>query len=176
MAQEEGFEIFNRFYPAPRSFRLGDPVLVREVTGMEWPEFTGALAEQEEELQALIEQGRQDAFQPDQVVLLGLIAVSFWHGNPTMSRRKVVTAVQRIPVDDVRYIAGDEEDDAGPPAPTDGAAAAGASPPTTTSGSDAEPAAPARTETQADFTSDETNPNGSGSPGSPSSPLESLQA
>jgi hypothetical protein len=173
MAQQEGFEIYGRFYPFG-GFRMGDPVLIREVTGMSWPQFTSALADQEDEIASLRDQGELEDFEPDAVLLVGLMAVAFWHGNQQMSRAKVVKAVERIPIEDVKYIAGDEDEaDVSPPAET---GAAGATPSTTSSGSGAPPEAGHQTEAPPGSTSDETNPNGSGSPVSPNAPLESLPA
>jgi hypothetical protein len=107
MAQA-GVEIYKKFYPWPERFRLGDPVLVKEVTGMRWPDFVAALDEMNED----------EA--PDQVVLAGMIAVAFWQGNPTMTRDRARRAIEKIPQDDVELIDGDEDEedegaDAGPP-------------------------------------------------------------
>jgi hypothetical protein len=108
VAQQSGVEIYKKFYPWPTRFRVGDPVLVREVTGMSWPEFAAALDEMEQEGGTM-----------DQVVLAGMIAVAFWQGNPQMTRERVRRAVERIPQDDLELIDGDEDDaegvDAGPP-------------------------------------------------------------
>lgn len=101
MAAQDGVEIYGRFYPWPERFRLGDPVLVREVTGMDWPEFVRALDETDPD----------EA--PDQVVLAGLVAVAFWQGNQQMSREKARRTVERIPQDKLEIIEGD---DASPPA------------------------------------------------------------
>lgn len=173
MAQQEGFEIYGRFYPSPDRFRMGDPVLVREVTGMEWPEFARGLDEQGNAYRSLLEQGREDEFEADQVLLLGLMAVAFWHGNKQMSRRNVVKAVERIPIDDVQFIAGDEDGDADPPAVT---GAGGVPLSTLTSESGGSPEDMERTEIPQDSILDDTSPNGSGSPGSPSPHPESLPA
>ena len=107
MPDRDGVEIYKRFYPWPESFRLGDPVLVKEVTGMRWPDFA----------QALDEMDPEEA--PDQVVLAGLIAVAFWQGNPLMSRDKVRRTLERIPMEEFEIVEGDEgpvEGDASPPA------------------------------------------------------------
>lgn len=158
---EEGFEIYDRFYPSPKRFRLGDPVLVREVTGMSWPEFARGLDAMADDYAALLEQGREDEYEPDQVLLVGLMAVAFWQGNKQMSRAKVVRAVEQIPLESVKYIAGDEEgDDASPP---DGAA--GAPPSTTSSESGVSPEDPEPTSPPPGSTSEETSPSSSGSPG-----------
>jgi hypothetical protein len=163
MPDKDGVEIYKRFYPWPESFRLGDPVLVKEVTGMRWPDFAQALDEMEEDEV------------PDQVVLAGLIAVAFWQGNPQMSRDKARRAVERISMDDVEILEADDGGvDASPPA-TDGAAT-GAVPSPISSASAASPEEEARTEILPDSTSDETSPNGSGVPSSLNAPPESLPA
>ena len=92
MPDKDGVEIYKRFYPWPDRFRLGDPVLVKEVTAMRWPDFVAALDELDED----------EA--PDQVVLAGLIAVAFWQGNPQMSRDKARRAVERIPQDEIEIV------------------------------------------------------------------------
>ena len=173
MPDQDGFEIYKRFYPAPSRFRMGDPVLVKEVTGMSWPEFTAALDVMEQDYAALVEQGRADEFEPDHILMLGLMAVAFWQGNAAMGRAKVVRAIERIPIEEVEFIASDaeEEVDAGPPE-----GAAGEPPNTTSSGSEDSPEASDETEIPPDFTSGETNPNGSGSPGLLNAPPESLPA
>ena len=173
MADQDGFEIYKRFYPAPTRFRMGDPVLVKEVTGMSWPEFTAALDAMERDYSALVEQGNADEFEPDHILMLGMMAVAFWQGNPSMGRAKVVRAIERIPIEEVEFIASDADDevDVSPPG-----VAAGEPPSTTSSGSGESPAASVETEIPPDFISDETNPNGSGSPGLLNAPPESLPA
>lgn len=152
MPDQDGVEIYKRFYPWPESFRLGDPVLVKEVTGMRWPDFAQALDEMDPEET------------PDQVVLAGLIAVAYWQGNPQMSRDKVRRTLERIPMEAFEIVEGDEgvaEDDASPPAE------GGEKPPTTPSSS---------SDTAEASSSDATSPNGSGTSGSPSTSPESLPA
>jgi hypothetical protein len=64
MGQEAGFRIGGVFYPAPRAYRLEDPVLVREVTGLSWDDFAELL---------------DDAgVVADPVALVGVIAVAVW--------------------------------------------------------------------------------------------------
>ncbi len=157
MPDKDGVEIFKRFYPWPERFRLGDPVLVKEVTGMRWPDFVAALDEMDED----------EA--PDQVVLAGLIAVAFWQGNQQMSRDKARKAIERMPVDEIEMIEGD---DVGPPELTAG----GESPSPISSASDGLQVVPDATAILRDSTSDETSPNGSGSPGLLSEHPESLPA
>lgn len=161
MPDKDGVEIYKRFYPWPERFRLGDPVLVKEVTGMRWPEFVAALDEIDEE----------EA--PDQVVLAGLIAVAFWQGNPMMTRDKARRAVEKIPQDEVEIVEGDEGD-VGPPALVE--AEVGTAPTPTSSASAESPEAQGETEIPLGSTSDETNPNGSGLLGSVTTTPESLPA
>lgn len=135
-----GFEIYKRFYPFPDRFRLGDPVLVREVTGMDWPEFVDALEQMETNGDT------------DQVVLAGLAAVAFWQGNHTMSRDKVRRIMERTPQEDVELVGFDDDDeveagDVSPPAAQDGTL------PSPSNGSAGTPAA---------VCSGETSQNGSG--------------
>jgi hypothetical protein len=162
LPDKDGVEIYKRFYPWPDRFRLGDPVLVKEITGMRWPDFVAALNDVDED----------EA--PDQVVLAGLIAVAFWQGNPQMSRDKARRAVEKIPQEEIEIIDSDvaDEGDAIPPAP----AGAGNQSSTTSSESAVSPAAPAVTATPPGSTSDATPPNGSGSPGWLSPHPESLPA
>src|SRR5262245_23278325 len=173
MPDKDGVEIYKRFYPWPDAFRLGDPVLVKEITGMRWPDFVQALDEQNEAIEMAEEMGMPSP-QPDQVVLAGLIAVAFWHGNPMMNRDKARRALERIPMDDIELIDGDEgEVDLSPPAQA--GAAAETAQQTTSNGSEASLEPSTRTSHPA-FTSEETSPNGSGSPPSPTTSPESLPA
>ena len=101
-----GFEINGRFYPMPATFRLGDPVLVEELTGLEFPDFAERLG---------LAQQVPDA-DLDPVLTLGLIGVSIWQANPRWRRDKVVRYVQAIPQDDVEFQGSDDEDGPSPPA------------------------------------------------------------
>lgn len=121
MAAQDGVEIYGRFYPWPERFRLGDPVLVREVTGMDWPEFTAALEEQEAAMRSS-QEAEEDAPDADQVVLAGLVAVAFWQGNQQMSREKARRTIERVPQDKIEIIEGADDSPpaqaAGEPQPT----------------------------------------------------------
>ena len=173
MPDRDGVEIYKRFYPWPDSFRLGDPVLVKEITGMRWPDFVQALDDQNQAIEEAQEMGGP-ATQPDQVVLAGLIAVAFWQGNPLMSRDKARRALERIPMEDIEVVDGDEgEADVGPPA--EGREAAATAQQTTSSESDASPEQYTET-TLPGSSSDGTSPNGSGLPGLPITSPESLPA
>lgn len=174
MPDRDGVEIYKRFYPWPDSFRLGDPVLVNQITGMRWPDFVQALDDQNQAIEDAEEMGTEPP-QPDQVVLAGLIAVAFWQGNPTMSRDKARRALERIPMDDIEVVDGDEGEADLNPLSESGSAEAEVAPITTSNRSDDSPELRMVTPHQ-DFTLGETNPNGSGLPGSLTTTPESLQA
>jgi hypothetical protein len=174
MPDRDGVEIYKRFYPWPDAFRLGDPVLVKEITGMRWPDFAAALQDQNEAIDEAVEMGLPSP-EPDQVVLAGLIAVAFWQGNPHMSREKARRALERIPMEDIEVIDGDEgEVELGPPA-LGGVEDAALPPRMTSNGSEHSPEESLETSRQ-DSSLDVTSPNGSGLPGSPITSPESLPA
>lgn len=97
MSDEPGFEIGGEFYAFPQAFRLCDPVLVAEVTGLSWIEFTELLDEQ------------------DPRTLSGLVAVAVWQKNPRWKRDKVIQFVERVELDAIGFSGSAAEDDAGPP-------------------------------------------------------------
>jgi len=101
---DPGFEIGGNLYPFPTSFRLGDPVLVEQVTGLDWPTFTNRLDDAD--------------YDEDLVTLSGLIAVALWQSNPTWRRDRVVREVERLNLESVKVV-GDEPADDSPPAVTE---------------------------------------------------------
>lgn len=109
---DAGFSIGGEFYSFPSGFRLGDPVLVAEVTGLEWMDFA-----------EMLDNG-------DSRTLAGLIAVAVWQKHPTWRRDKVVRFVEQIELDSIEVQA--PEDDARPPEP----GTTGRSPETSTGSSD----------------------------------------
>lgn len=105
MADEPGFEIAGQFYGFPSSFRLCDPVLVAEVTGLAWNDFAQLLDEQ------------------DPRTLAGLVAVGVWQKHPRWRRDKVIEFVQSVEMDALSFAGVDtpelpEGADAGPPEPS----------------------------------------------------------
>ena len=96
---ESGFEVGGVFYAFPTAFRLGDPPLVREVTGMSWAEFVEALGE---------ETG-------DPTVSAGMVAVAVWQKNPDWRRDRVVRFVERLDMDKLDFVGGDDAEAAGDP-------------------------------------------------------------
>lgn len=105
---ESGFEIKGTFYAFPTAFRIGDPPLVRQITGMSWEEFTGALGD--------------DTGDPS--VSAGMIAVAVWQTNPEWRRDRVARFVEKLDMEQVKFISGDaadEEETVVPPPETDAA-------------------------------------------------------
>lgn len=96
MADEPGFSIGNDFYPFPSSFRLGDPVLVAEVSGLAWNDFA-----------EMLDDG-------DPRTLAGLVAVAVWQKNPSWRRERVLRYVESLDMDALEF-QGEPEADAGPP-------------------------------------------------------------
>jgi hypothetical protein len=105
MASDPGFLIDGDTYPVPQAFRLGDPVLVAEVTGLDWMEFAELL----------------DSGDNDPRVMLGLIAVSVWQKNPTWKRERVARWVEGLSMDQVDFEAADDTGDENPTVAADAA-------------------------------------------------------
>lgn len=101
MSDQPGFEIDDVFYPFVSSYRLCDPILVRDVTGMDWAEFAEKL----------------DAGDPG--ARAGVVAVSIWQQHPKWSREKAVYFVQTLDVDKIVWSVTDEEVSGSPPASAD---------------------------------------------------------
>lgn len=95
--QEAGFEIRGRFYPMPDAFRLCDPVLVSEVTGMNFNDFAEAIDDEDR--------------REDPVILVGLVAVAIWQQHRTWPRAKVVKFLQQVNVEELEAHAGEDDDE-----------------------------------------------------------------
>ena len=105
-----GYQIGDHFFPFASSFKLGDPVLVEELTGLTWVEF----------LDRLPDDDSADDEIPDPVAMLGLVGVSVWHANPGWRRARVIKYVQLQNMENVTAIAPEvDEGDDGPPAETE---------------------------------------------------------
>ncbi len=93
------FEIFDKEYPLPQAFRMGDPVLVEEVTGLTWGEFSD----------------RMDDADGDPAIMLGMLAVAVWQTNPRWRRDKVARYVEGLKIEDVKFVGEEREPEANPP-------------------------------------------------------------
>ncbi len=93
------FEIFDKEFPLPQAFRMGDPVLVEEVTGLTWGEFSD----------------RMDDADGDPAIMLGMLAVAVWQTNPRWRRDRVARYVEGLKIEDVRFVGEEREPEANPP-------------------------------------------------------------
>ena len=94
MVAEEGFVIGDRTYPFPTAFRLCDPVLVTQLTGMSWMEFVELL---------------EDSDRQDPASMAGMIGVAVWQGHPKWSRDRVVRFVEQLDMEAVTVQGGETE-------------------------------------------------------------------
>lgn len=109
MTDEAGFQIGKRLYPFPSRFRMGDPVLVEQLTGITWPQFVDRLPD-------------DDETPDDPIAMLGMVGVAVAQGNPTWRRDRVVRYVTELNMEDVEVVGPqleDAEDDASPPLAAD---------------------------------------------------------
>lgn len=100
--EKAGFKIGGVFYPAPERFRVGDAVLIAEITGMPFPEFAQALDDDER--------------RGDLVILAGLIGAAIWQSKSTLKRAQVVKIVEQIDFESLDFEGGDDTGEAKPPA------------------------------------------------------------
>lgn len=123
---DPGFEIDGRLYPMPQSFRLGDPVLVTQLTGLTWPQFAEALDDPDR--------------QQDPVILLGLIGVAVWQGNHGWTRDRAARYVELLDIGAVQVHAPPVEAPSVPPVvPGEGPAGSSVTSPETLNGSQESP-------------------------------------
>lgn len=113
--QQPGFLIDGVFYPAPKSFRLGDPVLVREVTGLEWDEFDARYKDAYEAVEA-----KEEATDP--LVVLGLIACAVWQKYPSWKRDRVLRFVEQVDMASLEAVGAVDDEEVVPDPPADGGA------------------------------------------------------
>lgn len=162
MARAAGFQIGKRFYPWPSRFRLGDPVLIEELTGLEYDTF----------LERLPDDDTPDDELMDPIVTLGLIGVAVWQESPTWRRDRVVRYVQALDRDAVEMVAPEVDEpqpgdadyvepapaapgDGDPPAVTEAASPPASDTPATASGTgSASPSGPSSPETSGPPASD----------------------
>lgn len=147
MADEAGFVIAGEFYPTPTAFRLGDPVLITELTGLIFEQFAEAIGDEDRA--------------GDPAVLIGLVGVSIWQKHPRWKRERVVAYVQQLDLSDLTFQGGSEEDEADPPAPAE---PGGTSPSSDTT-----------SDVSLDTTADASPPTGLGTLGSDTGSPASLQ-
>ncbi len=102
MPDQPGYLIGGHFYPVPTSFKVGDPILVQDVTGLSWEAFVDLLPSEDD----------PDETSLDPVVQAGLIAIAVWHGNPGWRRDKVVRYTLGLDMDAIEPVGPDVDDEA----------------------------------------------------------------
>lgn len=100
--REPGFQIRGRFYKAVSldEYLLDDPVLIRETTRIEFPDFVERLWK--------LETGPDSALL-DPVLLKGVIAVAIWHANPDWRLDQVTQYVGKLRITEAELVGFDEE-------------------------------------------------------------------
>lgn len=78
-------------YEVPSTFRLTDPILVEELTGLEFEEFGRRLDEVNQSI------GTDDPVS-DYKATLGLVACAVWQKNPRWSRAKVARFLEGVDI------------------------------------------------------------------------------
>jgi hypothetical protein len=147
---EPAYLIRGTRYPIVEKFRLGDPALVCQVTGLKWNEFFELLA-------------NADDGELDPRVQTAMIAVAVARVHRGWSRDKVVAFCEQLEFEDAELETpqeDEEEPDPTPPAAQNGAESSSSTSPKPANGS----AEPRSSQT----------PTGSGSPGSVTTSPESL--
>lgn len=98
-APQTGFNIGGRFYAWPAKFRLGDPVLIEELTGLAYHDFLARLPDVDS----------PDDEDLDPVASLGLIGVAIWQTNPSWRRDRVVRYAQSLDKESVEIIVPEQD-------------------------------------------------------------------
>ena len=84
MSDKPGVRIQGRFYPFVDKFKHGDPILIYEVTGLDWDTFAEKLEQAEEDEKA------------NPIVQTALIAVAVQREHPGWSRHKVNEFIRNL--------------------------------------------------------------------------------
>jgi hypothetical protein len=105
-----GFKIDGEEFEFPSRFRLGDPVLIEEVTGLPFDAF----AERLDDMNRRIDEGEKNV--SDMLVMTGLVAAAVWQAKPRWKRDRVVAFVNQVDIE-TSFEASDppEESDEVPP-------------------------------------------------------------
>jgi hypothetical protein len=101
MSDVPKFKVGEETYEFPTRFRFCDPVLIRELTGLEFQDFAERLDDGQK--------NPGDAGDP--AIMTGLLGVAIWQANPTWKRERVVRHVEGLNLDEFSV----EAADAGPP-------------------------------------------------------------
>ncbi len=84
MSDRPGVRINGRFYPYVDAFKHGDPILIHEVTGLDWDEFSEMLAK------------AGDGRGVNPIAHTAMIAVAIQREHKTWSRREVSDYIRDV--------------------------------------------------------------------------------
>jgi hypothetical protein len=108
VSDRAGVRIGGRFYPFVDQFKHGDPILIMEVTGLDWDTFSDMLAKAGDDPEGRV----------NPIVQTALIAVAVQREHKTWSRREVSDYIRDLDLGGEEYVPGSEdkiEGDALPP-------------------------------------------------------------
>ncbi len=108
MSDKPGVRINGVFYPFVDKFKHGDPILIYEVTGLDWDTFAAMLEQAEENETA------------NPITQTALIAVAVQRQHPGWSRHKVSAFIRNLDLgtEEFEGLTDEEEADALPPSPS----------------------------------------------------------
>lgn len=93
--KQPDFSIGNQDFFFPDTFRLGDPVLIEEVTGKDFTEFAELLDDPDR--------------RKSPVVLAGLVSVAVWQAHPNWRRDRVRRFIESTAQDSLEFAQADED-------------------------------------------------------------------
>lgn len=99
------FVIDGEEYSVPGSFRMVDPILIEELTGLTFAEFSERLDKVNQQAST----GKPAA--PDFTVTVGLVGVSVWQQHEDWTRRKVRQFVEAVDIAALSVLAPEAPDD-----------------------------------------------------------------
>lgn len=102
---EAGFVIDGNTYAFPTRFRLGDWVLIRDVTGLESGEFATRIDDVRERVNAGEEIPTGES---SLLTMVGMVAVAVWQANPRWTRDRVRQYVESLDIATFEMVRGDD--------------------------------------------------------------------
>lgn len=103
-------------------YRLGDPVLIEQVTGMKWAEYAARVDD-------MVKTQAEDP-----IAVLGLVAVAMWQAHPDWNVREAAKRATMLAISDLEFVAPDGGDR--PPVPAEGRSLSPTSPEKSTTGAE----------------------------------------
>ena len=108
MADQPGFQIDGHFFPFVQQYKHGDPILIHEVTGLEWDEFAEAMQREAEKFEEAERMGGA-GFAANPIVQTALLAVAVQRAQPKWSRRRVADYIRNIDLGSEEVVGPDSD-------------------------------------------------------------------